>query len=389
MHKIFNLLLLLFIFLSPSRDLLAEQFGFNFVSFIGVITTLFFFMALISKSIKLNGKIFVFITVIFSYLIFSSLLNHYRGYDLNQTYLFSDFQYLILISMVFTYVKNTKDYNRVLYSISLGIFFLSLFAIYDFNFNIDYANYIGSTNFRASGGLRNPSFLALYSLTNFFLILYFFENRVLKKYNYLLFIPLIISLITLAISFMRSAYLVFVILFLLKVIFSNVFSKISTVLYLAIVLIISLFAIQKFGFDELFIERLSFIQNIYEGVDSSTNKRAIVMSGALYIFMENILFGIGPGNLSTELVNQGYILFARSAENTFLHFLNNYGFTLIIIIILLITFLFKDEDKVKINNGFVFLAIIATSMFDNNLNESILYIFSALYLSSYNLKIAQ
>lgn len=395
MRKLFEIFIAIFIISLPLRDSLSEAVGFNFPTLFGIPLVVLFVVLLLKGEVTLNKNLFSLFGIFFFYQVFIAVINQLRGFDLNITYLISYIQYYLVIFIIAAYAFNEHNFIKVLKFIVFGIFILSMYAVISFILNKETAIMMGHNNYRATGGVRNPSFLAMYGVLNIVIIFNLIREKLLT--NRLVYYSIaMISFISFLLAMMRSGYVTFIIL-IIWYFFASIkrFSILTAIKYFIIftfLIIISLLVLDYFGILQVILDRFAFMQGlmgIAEGADSSSDKRLTVMIGAVQILYDNLLIGIGPGNLVNELFIKGYTTWHRSAENTFLHLLNDFGVLFILVILpsylilikgKLISFKIFPQSLLKE----VFLVLILFSMFDNNVSELTIYVIFGLYFSKVN-----
>lgn len=384
---------MLFIVSIPFRDTLSfeDKIGmpFNITSLIGIILITIFFFAILSKRIKIKKVLFVALIFLLTSQLFLTLLAYISGYNLNLNRIFSFVQYYAVVLLVSSLLETFDDIKKLLGYTFISTLILCSITLFNFLTNTQEALAQGVYQFRAFGGFRNPSYLGLFIIANLPLILYLFlKQKGAKKAIYLF--SILISLLALILSFMRSAYLVVIILFLIYV-FQNLkhslFRMVLVLISLPIIVFTSYLIMTKFGIEVLLLDRIQHIQNMFEGSDNSVHMRSDVMLGALNIFIDNVFIGVGPGNLPEEIYKQGYTTYVRSAENTYLHIIGEYGLFIVLSIAIFILSL-KDKYKYDLSLFSKMLnlsiwGILMISMFDNNQGEIIIYIILGIRYSNY------
>lgn len=385
---------MLFILSIPFRDAItfkSEGIPLNLTFVFGVLLMIAYIYSIAKGILKVNKTIFVPLTLLLITQIFLSIISYVNGHDIDFSRFFSFLQYYLLITIISTLVCNVTDLKRIFFFLFLSTFILSCFTVINFLMNKEEALSLGVYQFRAFGGFRNPSYLGLYLLTTLPILIFFLRSSTgIKKF--FVSIGIFLALSSLILSFMRSAYLVLIIQFIYFIIINIKYSILKSFLYLLalpIVLIIAFYVMQALGIDVLLLQRFQHIQNLFNGNDHSYELRSTVMKGAWEIFLKNFLLGVGPGNLPKELYVEGYTTYVRSAENTYLHIICEYGAIIILALGTLIYYLNKKYNRYSSNNIFIdtlklsFLGILLISMFDNNQGELIIYIIIGIRYSNF------
>lgn len=398
MNLIINLISAIFIISLPFRDTL--QIGtFGSVSFIaGLMLLILTLIFLLKYDLKLLKNIVYPSLALFIGLCLSCIFSFMSGFQLNVNYLSSYLMYILLFNLyfhLFLYIPNFFLNTIIFIIISGGI--VSIFAIYAFGLDFDTAIILGSSEYRAQGGFRNPSYLALFSLVTFFTGINFIKTYKFSFLKILLSLLIIFSFIGFLIALMRSAYLTFAVvftLFLYKNLKENRQSKrIKFIFYTSVILTSIIFLVYYFKFDLFISDRLLQLESIYRGTDSSTLKRSSTMLGALQIFFENPLSGVGLGNLSEYIHKSGLFFRQNSAENTYLQFIAETGLIGTASFLIFYNNLRRNNyRKLKVTNYLknktlsrnIFyepiIIILLMSLFDNNVKELIIYICFAGYV---------
>ena len=392
MKKILLLAVSLLIISIHFRDVTGLDYtvvSFNLPSLLGIICIIVFVFAVVIQKINIPKTLFLSLLFLWSSQFFLSFVSYLVGYDINVGRLFSFIQYYTLFILISSIIENENDIKKIFVYIVVSTTILSCFTVINFILNKDQALSLGAVEYRAFGGFRNPSYLALY-LVSTFPILHFMIKNNSGYLKLIYFFMLFISLLALLLTFMRSAYLVFLSVIIYHTI-RNSKSSIRT-LFLSLIIIPIVFAgafllLNQIGIDILLIERLSQIQNLLSGTDSSMDKRATVMLGAIDIFSKNIFYGVGPGNLPYVLYKNSYTFMIRSAENTYLHIICEYGIFIVPILFLVIYIInkrYKTTNKKYLNPiNLSIIGILLMSLFDNNQGEIIVYLIFAIRYSKY------
>ncbi len=237
----------------------------------------------------------------------------------------------------------------------------------------------------------HPSYFSMYSGFSILILLYFFYSERLKKYHFIfliciLFFLLMIYLLSskagiISIAMVSSIYMIFL---LIKKTFQW-----NTIGLLILFLFFLIFAIKynnRFG-----NLKQTSTQHAEKNTQTSESNavRILILESTTYLIKQNILFGVGTGDIKDELMHEYQ---KRSMSGAYDHKLNVHnqfletflGQGLIGLLLLLFLFLFPLWVAVKKQNfifaGFLFLTGVSF-IFESMLNTQAGVIFFAFFYS--------
>jgi O-antigen ligase len=234
---------------------------------------------------------------------------------------------------------------------------------------------------RAYGGFTHPNILGGYLAITLLLSIYFYSKRKVNVFkdlllNILILISLNILFAGLIVSFSRSAWLVFILGFILFFLFS-LFKKDKLVI-LNLIKILSLFLMISILFYSLapylFKTRLGLIsrletKSIEERIDYTTQAKNLIKN--------NLFFGTGVGNYTLanykKLNNNQPAWYYQPVHNVYLLILAELGLIGLILFLFIITypfFLFIKRKSFGLKNVILFLSffsLLIIMLFDHYL----------------------
>ncbi len=281
----------------------AIPFGFFAVVALTMIGWLFDQFARLKFSVVVDSQYFW----VLGYII-AILISTFPAFSM-QTTLFSFFSFFKLVIFYFLIVQLVQTENDVLNFIKVAIFAV-LFSIFlgvvGFFVELPIFGKV-EQGFRFRGLTNNPNILALFILIVFpVLFLYFFRT---KKFSTRLplFFLLFVLFLSLLLTFSRGATIAFA-----TVIFSLLIALRKNKVLLLVAAITVLAGIMLVP--ELFWERIASLKNIYQ--DPSLRWRAKQFFGALQLFSQHPIFGMGSGNF--VLISHQFSGMHLAVHNTFL-----------------------------------------------------------------------
>lgn len=378
MKKIPLILLSILIFLLPFKDLFWLGNFWNLLKIYIPFLIYLYLIFVLTGLIKINKfwiKIF-FILLFFKTLSFVGSI--WFGYQMNLWAYARDLADILLMVYTANLINSKEKINQISYVLIWTFFIanIALLIVYFLKRNLLFSLGMENTTAEMRGGIGNPhdfaQSLSLIAPINFYLLIEAVKEKK-KKLIWFLGISFILLFLSSIITFSRSAVFITIFISIFIILKEKLFfRKEFWTVFLVIIIFISLAFIFKSGFGEYFKERYyltqSRIQEVYYQ-EPGFNLRKVLANSALTLFVQNPIFGVGPGNFIEESFKIcGLNL---SAENMYLHILAENGILFSFIWWLTIFLLFvrlkmgqgKSNVYVKMYQ-FVLLSIILNGIFD-------------------------
>jgi O-antigen ligase len=397
MKKIPILLLSALLIFLPFKDLFWFNQSINllkiYIPFLIYLYLIFVLTGLIKiKKIWLD----IFFVLLF-FKTFSLVGSIWSGHQLNIWGYSRDVADILLMVFTASIVNSEKKIKIVSYSL-ISIFFVAslvLIALYFSNRNLLFSLGMEKTTADDRGGIGNPHDFAqslswIIPINIYFLIAAIREKR--KKLSIFLIISLITIFISSLISFSRSPVFITVFIAFLIFIKEKLFLKKEFIFIMALLLMVVLFIFSyRQSFKNYFEERYFLNQNKVQQIyyqEAGFNLRKVLARSALLLFIQNPIFGVGPGNFVNESVKITQL--EMSAENVYLQILAENGLIFIVVSGGIIIYLFFSLRKKNSTNNlyfvaynFVFLSLLLNGVFNISQADPTFFILLGLVFSNF------
>lgn len=286
-----------------------------------------------------------FLTYIFTFLI---LIEEFRRKRI-ETKEVNLFSILLFLTTAGQAIVGYLQFNK---GVSLGINFLGESQVAAGLLGSSFVSLSGTEILRSYGTFPHPNILAGFFLFSFFLSLYFVKN-IQKKYSFVSFLTMLISVIFIIPTFSRVTILL---------------------LFFSILILSFTFFIRKkrlLSFTPiLLVERFL---SLIKGADSGAIDRRNLIKVFPSIFKENIFQGMGFGRYVLFMgdkapVTKGGLFLLQPVHNVFLLLLSELGIFGFLAFFFLISKIFKESIKsLTIFSVLILSSILVIGMFDHYL----------------------
>src|SRR5258708_8063067 len=293
LRVLFITLLLVFY---PLGEITRITFGEAAVTLIDITTGLIVFVWLftkISSGEKLCGKLLKPIVIFISILALSLIFNSTK---LNRTQIAVSASYILRWGMYASmyFVVKDLDFNfkkGLPYFMLASGFLIIIGGFIQYFIYPDLRNlyYLGWDEhlYRMFSSFLDPNFAGAFFVLYFLFVLVFFQKIKLKNYRYVLITILILSLVSILLTFSRSAY----IMFFVGVLSLMSIKKQRKLFFLIVIFSVGIFLTSKMVFKS---EGTNLLRT------ASGNARLDSIGNAVVIFKDNPIFGVGRSEEHTS-----------------------------------------------------------------------------------------
>lgn len=300
LRVLFITLLLVFY---PLGEITRITFGEAAVTLIDITTGLIVFVWLftkISSGEKLCGKLLKPIVIFISILALSLIFNSTK---LNPTQIAVSASYILRWGMYASmyFVVKDLDFNfkkGLPYFMLASGFLIIIGGFIQYFIYPDLRNlyYLGWDEhlYRMFSSFLDPNFAGAFFVLYFLFVLVFFQKIKLKNYRYVLITILILSLVSILLTFSRSAY----IMFFVGVLSLMSIKKQRKLFFLIVIFSVGIFLTSKMVFKS---EGTNLLRT------ASGNARLDSIGNAVVIFKDNPIFGVGFNSYRYAQKRYGFI----------------------------------------------------------------------------------
>src|SRR5258708_5678669 len=300
LRVLFITLLLVFY---PLGEITRITFGEAAVTLIDITTGLIVFVWLftkISSGEKLCGKLLKPIVIFISILALSLIFNSTK---LNRTQIAVSASYILRWGMYASmyFVVKDLDFNfkkGLPYFMLASGFLIIIGGFIQYFIYPDLRNlyYLGWDEhlYRMFSSFLDPNFAGAFFVLYFLFVLVFFQKIKLKNYRYVLITILILSLVSILLTFSRSAY----IMFFVGVLSLMSIKKQRKLFFLIVIFSVGIFLTSKMVFKS---EGTNLLRT------ASGNARLDSIGNAVVIFKDNPIFGVGFNSYRYAQKRYGFI----------------------------------------------------------------------------------
>ena len=249
--------------------------------------------------------------------------------------------YPLLIIFMITYnsfsIKKIKYFTLL---INLSILINIIYGLYQYSVGVR----------RIEGNVFVMEFATLASFFSIFIILYFINTKIDLKYKFGLFILFILTVLSIIFSGTRGIWIAFPIVILILILLTK---KEFMVYFMIFVILVSLFF--YFFLPDYYTKRVISIFDLTNNRSNAT--RILLWKGALLIFRDNPINGVGLNNFNQAIKKDEYynesMVSTAHAHNNFLQLSAETGFIGLLSFLyllynvcnLLLSFIKREDNK--------------------------------------------
>ncbi len=259
-----------------------------------IINHLFFNYIKLKELFKNNISICCIFLFFCLFIISSSLLSNYKIHSLETSALY--FIYLIYsLSLISLFSENNKFLITFFISGIVTCCILSIDGLFEL---YNGSNLVGNSSIegRIAGFFGNRWLIGRYLtyILPILIAIYFLEIKVLKRYNFFIYITFLLSSLTIIFSGERAAFLLLLIYFFLLYVY--LFNKLNLIRNIQILFIFIIFFTLPFFFSETSSRLQDNFLLYLSSSDTNKNQYLSMFLTSWNMFKDNILFGVGPNN---------------------------------------------------------------------------------------------
>lgn len=268
------------------------------------ITLMFSFLLFFLKKLIQKDRSFQIYGLEISYLLFLTLIFFSLIYSPERSEgLFQTIRFMVLLAMtylIYNAINSKEELRTITAVIIVSAVIVALKSLYDTYSNpeviaFNYLN-IGKRIIRSAGDETDPNKFAISFALPFALCLNHLLTAESKRLKALLFTALLIILAAVLVTYSRSTWVALAVSMMITLQYHR---KYSIIVYLAVFGIIVLLVSSTAR--TLFMSILQRMKDIFAGTsDDSSNIRLLLFSGAVQMFLDSWLIGVGFEAFSTR-----------------------------------------------------------------------------------------